>query len=205
MKRLLRLLVILVAAALAAVVVINLHVLSYSENRIYRTIDAAPSDYPVGIVLGARVGNNGEPSNTLYDRTLTGAKMYKAGKVKKLLMSGGGDEPEAMRKLAVELGVAESDITLDNLGLRTYETCIRARQVFEVEKAIVVTQDYHLARTIYLCRNMGVDAVGLDAKRREYDGERWLWVREYLSRVAAWYDINFREFPPEPEEKRPLV
>ncbi len=204
MRRLRLALIILALAGSISFILVNITVASYSTDRIYESVDAVPSNHPVAIVLGARVENDGTPSNTLHDRTLVGAELYKAGKVKTLLMSGGGREPEVMKKLAVELGVAEPDIVLDQLGLRTYESCVRAKQVFGLDKAIVVTQDYHLARTLYLCRNLGVDAVGVNAKRREYLGERWSWVREYLSRVAAWYDINFRKLPAAPEEKHPI-
>ena len=204
MKRLLIIFLILGPLALLAVVVINLQVSSYSTDRIFHNVESVPSEDRIAIILGARVEDNGDPSNTLYDRVLTGVELYKAGKTRKLLLSGGNQEPEVMKKMAVELGVPETDLVVDDLGIRSYESCLRAKQVFEIEKAIVVTQDYHLPRSLYLCQRMGVDAIGVDAKRREYLGERYLWVREYISRVRAWYDINFEPLPPEPAGKQPL-
>jgi vancomycin permeability regulator SanA len=91
----------------------------------------------------------------------------------------------------MEFGVPEADLIIDAMGTRTYESCVRAKQVFGIEKGIVVTQDYHLPRSLYLCESVGIDAIGVDAKRREYLGERFSWVREYLSRVKAWSDVNF--------------
>jgi len=132
----------------------------------------------------------------LYDRVITSVELYKAGKTKKLLMSGGDDEPEVMRKLAMELGVPEADIVLDDQGLRTYDSCVRAKQNFGVTSSIIVTQDFHLARSIYLCQNLDVDAIGMNAKRRVYQAEGFGWNREYLANVAAWYDINFVPRPP---------
>lgn len=205
MKRLLLILLCLGVLALIAITVINLQVGSYSTNRIYDNVESLPSEDRIAIVLGARVEDEGGPSDTLHDRVLTGVELYKAGRTRKLLLTGGNREPEVMKKLAVELGVPEADIALDNLGLRTYESCVRAKQVFEIGKAIVVTQDYHLSRSLYLCQTTGVDAIGVDAKRRDYLGERWLWVREYISRVRAWYDINFEPLPPEPAEKQPIT
>ena len=190
MKRFLIILLIIGSIALLAITAVNIQVTSYSTDRIYTTVDSVPAEGRVAIVLGARVEDDGTPSNTLHDRVLTAVELYNAGKVRKLLFSGGNREPEVMKKLAVELGVPETDIVLDDLGMRTHESCVRAKQVFGIEKAIVVTQDYHLARSIYLCKTMGVDSIGVDAKRREYLGERWLWVREYISRVRAWYDVN---------------
>ena len=192
MKRLIIVLIIVGVLGFFAVLAINLQVTSYSANRIYGDVESVPAENRVAIVLGARVERDGTASDTLHDRVLTGVELYTAGKAGKLLLSGGGREPAVMKKLALELGVPEADIVLDDLGTRTLESCSRARHVFGIEKAIVVTQDYHLARSLYLCRSFGVEAIGANAKRREYLGERYAWVREYLSRVKAWYDINFQ-------------
>ncbi len=197
MKSVIVIAIILGVVSLLFILVINVRVASYATSKTYNNIESVPAEDRIAIVLGARVWEDGRPSNTLYDRVLTGVELYKAGKTRKLLLSGGDDEPAAMKKLAIELGVPETDLMIDKLGLRTYESCIRAKQVFNIEWAIVVTQDYHLPRSLYLCQNMGVDAIGVDAKRRDYDGERQFWLREYISRVLAWYDINFRAFPPE--------
>lgn len=186
---------ILLGLALASVIVIaaiNLRVGSDSEDRIYREINDVPDDRPVAIVLGARVADDGSPSNTLYDRTLTGVELYKAGKVKRLLLSGGNSEPDVMKRVAFDLGVPATDIELDAEGIRTYESCLRAKNVFGIDRAVIVTQDYHLARSLYLCSELGIDAIGVDAKRRDYDGERFHWIREYFARVKAWSDINMR-------------
>jgi SanA protein len=191
MKRFLITLSLLALSALIAIVIINLSVASYSDNRIQTVADLA-AEPRVAVVFGARVGEDGVPSNTLYDRTITAIEAYKANKVNTLLMSGGNDEPEVMKKLAVDLGVPESDIVTDTSGLRTYDSCFRAKNVFGVDRAVLFTQDYHQARALYLCNNMGIESVGVDTKRRDYLGERYFWFREYLSRVGAWYDVNFR-------------
>jgi len=203
MKRLLIILLILGLLTVLAIVLINLQVGSYSTERIFNDIDSVPAEDRVAIVLGARA-RNGEPSDMLYDRVVTAVKLYKAGKTRKLLFSGGDDESEVMKKLAVSLGVQESDIALDDLGLRTYDSCIRAKQIFEVTRAIVVTQDFHLTRSVYLCRNLDVDAIGINAKRRNYIAEGFGWNREYLANVAAWFDINLESSPPEPAQKQPI-
>lgn len=189
MKSLLIVLSVLGLLTLIAVILISLRIRSYSTDRVFSSQNV-PADGRIAIVLGARVEDDGTPSNTLYDRVLTGVELYKTGKAPKLLLSGGNKEPAAMRKLALELGVPESDLIVDDLGTRTYESCVRAKTVFGIDRVIVVTQDYHLARSLFLCENLGIDAVGVDAKRREYLGERYAWVREYLSRVKAWKDIN---------------
>jgi vancomycin permeability regulator SanA len=189
-KRVFIVITLLALLGVVAMVAINFRVTSYSGDRTYNSVESVPSEDRVAIVLGARVGDDGVASNTLNDRTVVSAELYLAGKVSKLLMSGGNSEPEVMKKLAMRLGVAEGDIILDDQGLRTYESCVRAKQVFGVNKAMIVTQDYHIPRSIYLCQSLGIDSVAIDAKRRDYDGERYLWIREYFSRVLAWFEIN---------------
>lgn len=203
MMRILLILLILGLLGLLAIFLINLRINSYLKTSPIQ--GEIPGDKRIAIVLGARVWEGGVPSHTLYDRVFTAVELYKAGKVTKLLMTGGNDEPDVMKKLAVDLGVAESDIVTDTLGLRTYDSCFRAKRVFEINSAIVVTQDYHLPRAQYLCNNMGIDSIGVDAKRRDYVGENRFWFREYLSRVMAWFEINFQAFPPGPEGKQPIV
>lgn len=192
MKAILVIFLLLGLLGFIAVVVINIWVCSYSSSGIFADVESFSDEDRVAIVLGARVEDDGTPSNTLYDRMLTGVELYKAGKTRKLLLSGGGGEPKVMKRLALEFGVPEQDLIIDELGTRTYESCVRAKNIFGVTQAVIVTQDYHLPRSIYLCENVGIDAIGFDAKRRDYLGERYAWLREYFSRVKAWGDINFR-------------
>jgi len=194
MKHAFIILLILGLLTLLAIIFINLQVGSYSRDRIFNDINSIPSEDRIAIVLGART-RNGEASDMLYDRVVTAVELYGSGKTRKLLMTGGGDEPEVMKNLAVRLGVPEADIVLDDLGLRSYDSCVRAKQVFEITSAIVVTQDFHLSRSLYLCRAIGIDAIGANAKRRVYQAEGFGWNREYLARVGAWYDVNFVSLP----------
>jgi SanA protein len=190
MKIFLIILGIFVALVAIGIVAVNMRIASYANGRVYSNVADVPNDDRVALVLGARV-RNGEPSDMLYDRLLAGAELYKAGKTSKLLLSGGGDEPAVMKRLTLEFGAPEADIIVDELGVRTYESCVRAKENFQITRVIVVTQDYHLARSLYLCQNLGVDAIGLNATRRPYDSEGFAWNREYLSRVRAWWDVNF--------------
>ena len=214
MKWFLRIFLSLLAIALTgllSIAVINKYVHSTNSDKIKTSITEIPADEPkrVAIVFGARVWNDRTPSNSLYDRVLTGVELYRAGRVKKLLMSGDKtgenyDEPAAMKKLALELGVAESDIVLDNDGKRTLDTCYRAKEIFGVQKAILVTQDYHQARALYLCNSLGVDSIGITANRRTYDGEWYYHFREFFSAAGAWFEMNFVSFEPLKGEKEPI-
>ena len=112
---------------------------------------------PAAIVFGAGLWRDGSPSPVLQDRVATAADLYFSGKVKKILMSGDNrfiyyNEPGAMKKFALSLGVPEEDIVLDYAGRRTYDTCYRARAIFGLKEAILVTQSFHLPRALILCR-----------------------------------------------------
>jgi SanA protein len=127
----------------------------------------------VAIVFGAQVKKDGTPSVVLRDRVETAVALYKIGKVEKLLMSGDNrfvdyNEPEAMRRYAMALGMPEADIVLDYAGRRTYDTCFRAKEIFGVGSAVLVTQRFHLPRALFLCNAFGIDAVGVEAKNYYY-------------------------------------
>ena len=201
MKWFLRIVLSLAALCLIGIVsigLINKYVRMQNAGKIQTSITEIPAENPprVAIVFGARVWGDGEVSPVLYDRVLTAVELYRAGRVKKILMSGDNstenyDEPTAMKKTAVGLGVPADNIVLDFAGRRTYDTCYRAKNIFGIEKAILVTQQFHLPRAIYLCSNLGVDSIGITANRREYEGSGNWTFREFFSVASAWFETNF--------------
>lgn len=186
-----------------ALAVLGLLVLIIS--RLVTGLYAHPKTYPVAdvpvrrvaIVFGAGLWRDGTATPVLHDRVETAANLYFAGKVEKLLMSGDNrfteyNEPAVMRELALSLGVPEDAIVLDYAGRRTYDTCYRAKAIFGVTGAILVTQTFHLPRAIYLCNLLGVDSVGVEADLRVYRKSSLLYwnLRELLATVAALWDVN---------------
>jgi SanA protein len=199
----------LVLISLLIVLLINIWVSSYSKNKIYASANEIPNNQQVAIVLGARVWNDGSLSHALLDRVSTSVELYKAGKVKKLLMSGDNpsaeyDEPTAMKIEAIKQGVPENDIILDFAGRRTYDTCYRAKEIFDVKNAVIVSQQFHLPRSIYLCQNMQINSVGVVANRRRYLGENYWDFREFFSVFSAWFEMNFVPFEPIKGKKEPI-
>lgn len=204
-------LIILGLIGLICAYLINNHVKSYAKGKIKQTIEEVPNEEPkrVAIVYGAAVYKNGRLSDALYDRVKTGVELYKAGKVKKLLMSGDNsrkeyDEPTAMKNKAVEMGVPEENVIADFSGRRTYDTCYRAINIFEVKKAIHITQEFHLPRAIYLCEKLGVESIGLKADHRKYKDEDAWAKREFLAVIRAWFNINIYVANPVGGEKEPI-
>lgn len=151
----------------------------------------------VAIVFGAGLWRDGSPTPILIDRVTAAADLFFAGKVEKLLMSGDNrfvdyNEPEAMRQLALSLGVPDDAVVLDYAGRRTYDTCYRAQAIFGVTEAILVTQAFHMPRAIYLCNHLGVDSRGVESDLRIYRKSSVLtWnLRELLATTAALWDVN---------------
>ena len=165
----------------------------------------------VAIVFGAEVKKDGTPSVILKDRVETAVELYKSRKVEKLLMSGDNryvdyNEPESMRQYALTLGVPDSDIVLDYAGRRTYDTCYRAKEIFGVDSAILVTQGFHMPRSLFLCNSFGIDAVGVEADHYYYlKRSRLIWnTREILATLQSVLDVYLLKPLPVLGEREPI-
>ena len=161
----------------------------WSRSNVY-IIDDAP-EKQAALVFGARVYSNGRPSAMLADRIATGVDLFHTGKVEYLIMTGDGrtleyNEPEAMRLFALSLGVPEEAILLDRYGLRTYDSCYRASQVFGFTNAIVVTQDFHVDRALLTCHGLGIDAAAVSADYQRPSGyARYSLIYSHLREIPA--------------------
>ena len=144
-------------------------------------------DYLYALILGAKVHEGGILSDMLRDRMDAGIALYQEGSVKKLLLSGDNSgkwgEVTAMKEYAIQNGVPEADIIMDEEGFSTYESLSRAKQVYGIEKLVIVTQKYHLYRALYIAKHMDITAVGCDAALHSYGGQLYREIREILARV----------------------
>jgi SanA protein len=212
LKRLIITLFLLGAIGAITIIAFNLIAHATYAARMYPSAADVPADSPrIAIVFGAGLERSGGPTPILYDRVATAVDLYKAGKVSKLLLTGDNrfvnyNEPEAMRQTALQLGVSDSDLVLDYAGRRTYDSCYRAREIFGVSRAILVTQAFHLDRAMYLCDALGIDSIGVVANRRDYaaSSETWWSIREAAATVAAWIDVNLLKPTPVLGEKLPI-
>ena len=158
---------------------------------------------PVAIVFGAGYWSNGVLSTILRERLDAAIELYEAGEVRKLLFSGDNQamdysEPAKMLEYALSQGVPREDIVLDYAGRRTYDTCYRARDIFAVTDATLVTQKYHLPRALETCRVLGLDAIGYGANRYEHQGYYLIFyrLREVPALWHTWWDLYIAH--PEP-------
>jgi len=167
----------------------------HAWKKVHRVETVPPGR--VAIVFGAGLLRDGSPTAVLRDRVAVAAHLYFDGKVEKLLMSGDNstlyyNEPGAMKQYALDLGVPEEAIVLDYAGRRTYDTCYRARDIFGVRQAILVTQGFHLPRALYTCNHLGVAAVGVPADLRPYlRRARVFWtLREIPATLRALWEVH---------------
>lgn len=184
------LIVLLIAAVClsAAVVSINEYVKHVGKSRLVTAEEASQlSDIDCILVLGCSVRNNTTPSHMLEDRLITGIELYQSGASKKMLMSGDHgredyDEVSVMKQYAIDNSVPSEDIFMDHAGFSTYESIYRAKEIFEADRIIIVTQEYHLYRALYIAREFGLEAWGVSADIRTYAGQYMRDIREVLAR-----------------------
>jgi SanA protein len=186
------------AAGLLGLLLPRLIITLHAWNKVYPVKDV-PAER-VAIIFGAGLLRDGTPTPILRDRVKTGVDLYFSGKVEKLLMSGDNrvveyNEPESMRRYAISLGVPEEAIVLDYAGRRTYDTCYRAKAIFGLENALLVTQKFHMPRALFLCNALGVKAVGVEANNVTYRKSSLLYwnFREQFATFTAFVDVYFEK------------
>ena len=186
----------LVAGALIAIALFMPRLIMglYAADKTF-TVEDVPSAR-IAIVFGAGLLRDGSAGPVLSDRMQTAVALYQGGKVEKILVSGDNrfveyNEPEAGRQYALEHGVPNEDIVLDYAGRRTYDTCYRAKYIFGVDEAILVTQEFHMPRALTLCNWFGVRSVGVEAANRYFLKRARLWwnIRETFAVFQSAWDL----------------
>ena len=190
----------LVLGALVAVyvVVANVVVLRTTTSDVVDAARVAPA--PVIIVLGAGIHPDGTPTDVLADRLDAALELYRAGLAPRVLCSGdhgreSHDETGAMERYLEARGVPAEAIFLDHAGFDSFNTVARARRIFGVTRAILVTQAYHLPRVLWTAAREGIEAQGVAADRRDYPAIAWYQAREVLSRSKAVLDVAIGRSP----------
>jgi vancomycin permeability regulator SanA len=183
---------ILIAGGVAVAMILDIQLRHL--DKLYATVDSA-KPAPVAIVLGASVKSDGEPSAALRDRLLVGISLYERGLVQDILITGDDgafhiDEVKTMREFLLARGIPAERIREDRHGYRTYESCKRAHEIFGIEKAIVVTQRFHIGRALYLCNELGIDTNGVSSNLATYEKIVQFTIRDVGASLKAWWDIN---------------
>ena len=203
-KKLIRIFIILVilfVSGVTAVLSVNAYVKHVGgENIISPDKINEIGEADCIIILGCQVFSDGTLSAMLHDRVMRGIELYESKAAPKLIVSGDHgrkeyDEVNAMKKYAIDAEIPSENIFMDHAGFSTYESMYRAKEIFKAEKIIVVTQEYHLYRALYIAQKLGMEAYGVSSDYRPYYGQTYREVREILARCK---DFATTLFKPEP-------
>lgn len=198
MKKYFKIAFYLLIIGLIAIVSVNYYVKSSTKKNIYYSIKRFPKN-DVGIIFGAGI-NGDQPSKYLKDRLDAGIMLWKAKRINKILLSGDNgrdeyDELTVMKNYCFNHGVDTTKIFIDYAGFDTYSTMYRAKHIFKIKKATLISQEYHLNRAIYIGQKLGIKSVGYSANKGEYLGYKYVTFREYGSIFKSFFDV-FRNREP---------
>ena len=200
MKKLLKYGIIVIIIIAIIVFGINLYVKISTNKQIIKENDYTElSDVDCIIILGAGIWGD-KPSPMLEDRLLEGIKLYQNSVSDKIIMSGDHgrkeyDEVNIMKNYAIEKGIPSENIFMDHAGFSTYESIYRAKDIFEAKKVVIVTQEYHLYRALYIANQLGLEAYGVGADPRQYVGATFREIREILARDKDFIKCIFKPEP----------
>ncbi|MBR3686278.1 MAG: YdcF family protein [Clostridia bacterium] len=190
--------------AVAFVFGVNALVVSSAKENVITAKEAAElEDVDCIIVLGCLVRSDGTLSDMLCDRVERGIEVYELMAEKsgsKLLMSGDHgtveyDEVNAMKQYAIGKGIESEEIFMDHAGFSTYESIYRAKEIFGAERVVIITQEYHLYRALYIADALGLEAYGVASDQRTYSGQTMRDVREILARNKDFLTSLFKPKP----------
>jgi len=186
---------------------VQIYIAQSTKDYLISDVSEAPESDAV-MILGAMVYSSGKPSPVLKTRLDYGYELYIQGKAKKILVSGDHgrvnyDEVNVMKDYLMEKGVPREDIFMDHAGFNTYDSMYRAKAIFQIETLLICTQDFHIGRSLYIARKLGIDAYGYpcedDTAYKTYNN-----MRESLARVKAVFDVIIKRKPKYLGEQIPI-
>ncbi len=200
MKKIIMYITITLIIIILIILGINFYVKSSTKQQIIKKEDCSNlQDVDCIIVLGAGIWGD-KPSPMLEDRLLEAISLYENNVSAKIIMSGDHgqedyDEVNVMKKFAIEKGVPSEDIFMDHAGFSSYESMYRAKEVFGAKKVVIVTQEYHLYRSLYIANKLGLEAYGVASDPRKYAGQTMRELREVLARDKDFVKCIFKPKP----------
>ncbi len=192
MKKIVRFVLKICLVGIIFFFLVNFSILFSTKDSLYQ-VSEVTDQKQVGLILGARVYRSGSLSPILKDRVDTAIELYKLNKIERILVSGDNgqenyDEVNAIKDYLLSQGVLPEAIFLDHAGFDTYDSMVRAKQIFEVESAYIISQAFHLPRAVYLARAQDIDAHGVIADKQKYRGEQYNQLREWLARFKSFFE-----------------
>ena len=191
-NRMIKIMIIGIIILMIAIFSLNIYVVNSTKNEIVKEENVSNIEgVDCILILGAGIWGD-KPSPMLEDRLKEGITLYKKGTTKKIIMSGDHsredyDEVKIMKEYAESEGVPSEDIFMDHAGFSSYDSVYRAKEIFGVQKMIIVTQKYHLYRSLYIAKKLGIEAYGIESNLRIYPGQVFREIREILARDKDYF------------------
>ncbi|MFA5080856.1 MAG: ElyC/SanA/YdcF family protein [Candidatus Paceibacterota bacterium] len=194
-----KLILVIFFIILIIIIWINYIITQESKDLIHKEINQVPSAQ-VALILGASVKPNKEMSDVFRDRVDSAIQLYNGGKISKIIVSGDHgkkyyDEVEAAKKYLLEKGIPPEDIFLDHAGFDTYDSLYRAKYIFDAKSIIIVTQNFHLPRAVFIAKRLGHDVHGFSADLHQYNDANKMLIREIFADIKAYFDVLLGEQP----------
>ena len=199
LKKIFIIILIIIALGLIYSVIVNAVVKGSTKDQIIDIDELTSKEFDCVIVLGAGVRNDGTPSPMLEDRLLTGFAAYSELSIPIIVSGDHGtelyDEVNVMKAYLIGEGIDSNVIFMDHAGFSTYESIYRAKEIFEAKSILIVTQEYHLYRALYIANGLDIEAYGLNADIRDFRNQPYYDFREYLARNKDFIKVIFKPEP----------
>ena len=198
MKKIVRYIVMVTLILTIILLGINYYVKKSTSERIVDDYNNL-TDIDAIIILGAGVRNN-RPSPMLEDRLQKGLELYNNKASNKIIVSGDHgradyDEVNIMKSYIICNGVPTSDVFMDHAGFSTYDSIYRAKEIFMAKKVVIVSQEYHLYRALYIANRLGLEAYGVKTESKEYYGDNYRELREIIARIKDFFKVIIKPKP----------
>ena len=200
MEKMIKTLLMVLVVSVVILFIINYIVKTSTKKQILTENEASKlKNTDCILILGAGIWGN-QPSPMLEDRLLQGISLYENNVSAKIIMSGDHgrkeyDEVNIMKGFAIEKGIPSDNIFMDHAGFSSYESIYRAKEIFEADKIVIVTQEYHLYRALYIANKLGIEAYGVNSDPRKYAGQAYRELREILARNKDFVKCIFKPNP----------
>ena len=196
MKKIIKYISLIMFISVIIIFLVNIYVIILTKSKIKNIDEIDELDIDCIIVLGAGIRGN-TPSPMLEDRLITGLELYNKKISNKIIVSGDHgrvnyDEVNVMKNYLIEKNIPSENIFMDHAGFSTYDSIYRAKEIFKVKKAIIVTQEYHLYRALYIAKELGIEAYGISATKRIYGNQMKRDIREFAARIKDFIKCIFK-------------
>jgi len=200
MKKIFKILIAIAIIGVILVLSINFYVIGTVKEKMIKDDDySSLKNMDCILILGAGIWGD-SPSPMLQDRLDEGIKLYNEGVAPKIIMSGdhgreGYDEVNIMKEYAINKGIPSEDIFMDHAGFSTYESIYRAKEIFDADNIVIVTQEYHLYRALYIADKLDINAYGINSDPQQYSGQLFREIREVLARNKDFINCVIKPEP----------